>query len=89
MDPITKKTSSFGGGRLVIDAFNEFPDMTERQIVDFIKQNKELPKKFVGPPTKNYFDTQLRFKQFKRAQAINNGQKQNNSNANVKSNDKS
>ena len=64
MDPITKKTSSFGGGRLVIDAFNEFPDMTERQIVDFIKQNKELPKKFVGPPTKNYFDTQLKIKMF-------------------------
>ena len=64
MDPITKKTSSFGGGRLVIDAFDEFPDMTERQIVDFIKQNKKLPKKFVGPPTKNYFDTQLKIKMF-------------------------
>ena len=38
MDPVTKKTSSFGGGRLAIDAFDEFPGMTERQIVDYIKK---------------------------------------------------
>ena len=34
----------------------------------------------------NYFDTQLRFKQFKRAQAINNGEQQNNTNTNTNDN---
>ena len=53
MDPITKKTSSFGGGRLAIDAFDEFPGMTERQIVDYIKK---------ADP--NDFDTQLKIKMF-------------------------
>ena len=53
MDPITKKTSSFGGGRLAIDAFDEFPGMTERQIVDYIKN---------ADP--NDFDAQLKIKMF-------------------------
>jgi len=53
MDPITKKTSSFGGGRLAIDAFDEFPGMTERQIVDYIKK---------ADP--NDFDAQLKIKLF-------------------------
>ena len=53
MDPITKKTSSFGGGRLAIDAFDEFPGMTERQIVDYIKK---------ADP--NDFDAQLKIKMF-------------------------
>ena len=53
MDPITKKTSSFGGGRLSIDAFDEFPGMTERQIVDYIKK---------ADP--NDFDAQLKIKLF-------------------------
>jgi len=53
MDPVTKKTSSFGGGRLAIDAFDEFPGMTERQIVDYIKK---------ADP--NDFDTQLKIKLF-------------------------
>jgi len=53
MDPITKKTSSFGGGRLAIDAFDEFPNMTERQIVDYIKK---------ADP--NDFDAQLKIKLF-------------------------
>jgi len=53
MDPITKKTSSFGGGRLAIDMFNEFPGMTERQIVDYIKK---------ADP--NDFDAQLKIKMF-------------------------
>ena len=53
MDPITKKTSSFGGGRLAIDAFDEFPGMTERQIVDYIKN---------ADP--NDFDAQLKIKLF-------------------------
>tara|TARA_R100001480_G_scaffold1162_1_gene3581 strand:- start:14 stop:1282 length:1269 start_codon:yes stop_codon:yes gene_type:complete len=53
MDPITKKTSSFGGGRLAIDMFDEFPGMTERQIVDYIKK---------ADP--NDFDAQLKIKMF-------------------------
>jgi len=53
MDPITKKTSSFGGGRLAIDMFDEFPGMTERQIVDFIKK---------ADP--NDFNAQLKIKMF-------------------------
>ena len=53
MDPITKKTSSFGGGRLAIDMFDEFPGMTERQIVDYIKN---------ADP--NDFDAQLKIKMF-------------------------
>jgi len=53
MDPITKKTSSFGGGRLSIDMFDEFPKMTERQIVDYIKN---------ADP--NDFDAQLKIKLF-------------------------
>ena len=53
MDPITKKTSSFGGGRLSIDMFDEFPGMTERQIVDYIKN---------ADP--NDFDAQLKIKLF-------------------------
>jgi hypothetical protein len=53
MDPVTKKTSSFGGGRLAIDAFDEFPGMTERQIVDYIKK---------ADP--NDFDAQLKIKLF-------------------------
>jgi len=53
MDPITKKTSSFGGGRLRIDVFDEFPGMTERQIVDYIKN---------ADP--NDFDAQLKIKMF-------------------------
>ncbi len=53
MDPVTKKTSSFGGGRLAVDMFDEFPGMTERQIVDYIKK---------ADP--NNFDTQLKIKMF-------------------------
>jgi len=53
MDPVTKKTSSFGGGRLAIDMFDEFPGMTERQIVDYIKK---------ADP--NDFDAQLKIKMF-------------------------
>jgi len=53
MDPITKKTSSFGGGRLALDMFDEFPGMTERQIVDYIKN---------ADP--NDFDAQLKIKLF-------------------------
>jgi hypothetical protein len=53
MDPVTKKTSSFGGGRLAVDMFDEFPGMTERQIVDYIKK---------ADP--NDFDAQLKIKMF-------------------------
>ena len=53
MDPITKETSSFGGGRLTVDMFDEFPGMTERQIVDYIKKSDP-----------NDFDAQLKIRLF-------------------------
>jgi hypothetical protein len=53
MDPITKETSSFGGGRLTVDMFDEFPGMTERQIVDYIKNSDP-----------NDFDAQLKIRLF-------------------------
>ena len=53
MDPITKETSSFGGGRLTVDMFDEFPGMTERQNVDYIKKSDP-----------NDFDAQLKIRLF-------------------------
>jgi len=53
MDPVSQKTHEFGGKRFQLDPTNQFPGMTEREIVDFIKN---------ADP--NDFDAQLKIKMF-------------------------
>ena len=53
MDPTSKKEYEFGGKRFQIDPTNQFPDMTESEIVDFIQK--------ADPDN---FDDQLKIKLF-------------------------
>jgi hypothetical protein len=53
MDPVSQKTYEFGGKRFQLDPTNQFPGMTEREIVNFIKN--------ADPDD---FDAQLKIKMF-------------------------